>query len=91
MSDEKNPAEDDRHDATREAIAVMTAWTDGTDGAEFSAEQIMRIAREDENGISILVSGLVNLAGILLVEHQQVTGHAPVETLQSIAAKLSVL
>nr|WP_296769048.1 hypothetical protein [Rhodococcus sp. (in: high G+C Gram-positive bacteria)] len=88
MSDDKQ-AESDRHDSTREAIAVMTAWTDGTDGVVFSAEQIMRIAREDDDGISTLVSGLVNLAGILLVEHEQATGQVPARTLQAVAAKLS--
>ncbi|MDJ0392496.1 hypothetical protein QMK17_04000 [Rhodococcus sp. G-MC3] len=91
MSAEEMPAESDRHDSTREAIAVMTAWADGADGVVFSAEQIMRIAEEDDDGISTLVSGLVNLAGILLVEHQQVTGREPARTLQAVAAKLSEL
>lgn len=79
----------DRHDETRRAIAVMTAWADGSSDASFSVEQIMTAVREDPRGEVGLIIGLTNLLGLVLTEHQHETERTPTDTLRAIALAIS--
>ena len=74
-------------DKTRWAIDVMTAWTQDQDTA-FMHERINAYLTEPE-GSSGLITGLVNLSGLLLMGMGVTTGKTTRETLQAIASTVA--
>jgi hypothetical protein len=74
---------------TRWAIDVMTAWTHGDD-ATFLHERIDAYRLEPE-GSEGLITGLVNLSGLLLMGMEMTTGKTTEATLQAIASTVSRL
>jgi hypothetical protein len=75
-------------DKTRWAIDVMTAWSFGSDHAELLHQRIDAYLSEPA-GCSGLVTGLVNLNGLLLSGMELTTGKSTPEILQAIAATLT--
>ncbi len=74
-------------DKTRWAIDVMTAWSHD-DCADFVHERIDAYLAEP-HGSPDLITGLVNLSGLLLMGMEATTGKGTPEILQAIAATLS--
>lgn len=72
---------------TRWAIDVMTAWTHGESG-DFVHDRIDEYLHEP-GGVSGLITGMVNLSGLLLMGLEATTGKATPEILQAIASTLS--
>ena len=73
---------------TRWAIDVMTAWVEhGADGG-FVHERIDAYLSEAD-GCPGLITGLVNLSGLLLMGMEATIGKSTEEILQTIAATLS--
>lgn len=72
---------------TRWAIDVMTAWTQDP-GCEFLHERIHTYLAEPQ-GSPGLITGLVNLSGLLLMGMEATTGRAGPEILQAIASTLA--
>ena len=75
------------HDATGWAIDVMTAWTDQDDQA-FVHERIATYLAEPD-GASRLITGLVNLSGLLMSGLEVTTGKAPPEILRAIGSTIA--
>jgi hypothetical protein len=75
-------------DKTRWAIDVMTAWIDDDSDTDFVHARIDAYLSEPE-GCSGLITGLVNLTGLLLMGMEVSTGKATPEILQAIASTLS--
>ncbi|MCV7228455.1 hypothetical protein [Mycolicibacterium komossense] len=73
---------------TRWAIDVMTAWSDGDHNGEFLHERIDAYLAEPD-GTAGLITGLVNLSGLLLMGMEMTTGKGGCETLQAIASTVS--
>ncbi len=72
---------------TRWAIDVMTAWTHGGD-ADFVHDRVDCYLAEPHGGPG-LITGLINLSGLLLMGMEATTGKATPEILQAIASTLS--
>ena len=72
---------------TRWAIDVMTAWSHGED-SEFMHDRIDAYVAEPE-GCAGLITGLVNLSGLLLSGMELTTGKSTSEVLQAIASTVS--
>ncbi|WP_179475680.1 hypothetical protein [Mycolicibacterium vinylchloridicum] len=72
---------------TRWAIDVMTAWAQDCD-ADFVHDRIDSYLAEP-HGESGLITGLINLSGLLLMGMEASTGKSTPEILQAIAATIS--
>ncbi len=72
---------------TRWAIDVMTAWSHDDD-TDFLHQRIDAYLAEPD-GCAGLITGLVNLAGLLLTGMGMTTGKGTCETLQAIASTIS--
>ncbi|BBZ28873.1 hypothetical protein MMAD_31680 [Mycolicibacterium madagascariense] len=75
-------------DKTRWAIDVMTAWTHDGHDTDFWQERIAAYLSEPE-GYEGLITGLVNLSGLLLMGMEVTTGKSTPEVLQAIASTVS--
>jgi hypothetical protein len=73
---------------TKWAIDVMTAWSDDDPDIEFLHERIDAYLSEPD-GCTGLITGLVNLSGLLLLGMEMTTGKGRSETLQAIASTVS--
>lgn len=73
---------------TRWAIDVMTAWTHDDQNTDFMHERIDSYVSEPE-GCEGLITGLVNLSGLLLSGMEMTTGNSTREILQAIASTVS--
>jgi hypothetical protein len=73
---------------TRWAVDVMTAWTSHGDDGAFVHDRIHAYHSEAE-GLPGLVTGLVNLSGLLLMGMEATTGKSPQEILQAIGSTLA--
>ena len=72
---------------TRWAIDVMTAWTqDGQ--TDFVHDRVDAYLAESQ-GCAGLITGLVNLSGLLLMGMEATTGKSSPEIMQAIASTLS--
>lgn len=81
-------------DLTRQAVAIMTAWGDGGDDTSFGIETLTDIIQERGKGdvwtgAIDVISGFVNLTGLLLVQRFKDTGEDERATLQLVASDLS--
>jgi hypothetical protein len=72
---------------TRWAIDVMTAWTQ-EGRADFVHDRIDAYLAEPD-GCPGLVSGMINLSGLLLMGMEATTGRSSPEILQAIASTLT--
>lgn len=73
---------------TRWAIDVLTAWVDNSTDGDFVHERIAAYIDEPD-GTSGLITGLVNLSGLLLSGMEISLGRSAPEILQTIAGTLS--
>ncbi|MGE0219499.1 hypothetical protein [Mycolicibacterium sp.] len=73
---------------TRWAIDVMTAWAHDN-GGEFVHERIDAYLAESRGGPDSLITGLINLSGLLLMGLEATTGKSSGQILQAIAATLA--
>lgn len=73
---------------TRWAIDVMTAWSDDDHHTEFLHERIDAYLAEPD-GCTGLITGLVNLSGLLLMGMEMTTGKGTFDTLQAIASTVA--
>jgi len=81
-------------DLTRQAVAIMTAWVDSSEDASFGIETLTDILQERGDGDVFVgaievISGFVNLTGLLMVQRYRDTGEDERATLQMVAADLS--
>jgi hypothetical protein len=74
---------------TRWAIDVMTAWTHDDSPTGFVHERIDAYLSEESQGCPGLITGLINLSGLLLMGMEATTGKSTPEILQAIASTLS--
>ncbi|OYN76025.1 hypothetical protein [Mycolicibacterium sphagni] len=74
-------------DKTRWAIDVMTAWAQGGDTG-FVRDRVDSYLGEP-HGCPGLITGLINLSGLLLMGMEATTGKTTPEILQAIASTLS--
>lgn len=72
---------------TRWAIDVMTAWAQDGD-ADFVHDRVDCYLAEPQ-GSPGLITGLINLSGLLLMGMEATTGKSPTEILQAIASTIS--
>jgi hypothetical protein len=73
---------------TRWAIDVMTAWSHNDHDTDFMRERIDTYLAEP-GGCTGLITGLVNLSGLLLSGMEMTTGRSTPEVLQAIASTVS--
>ncbi|NVN53976.1 hypothetical protein [Mycolicibacterium hippocampi] len=73
---------------TRWAIDVMTAWVDHEHDREFIHDRVEQYLSEPQ-GSAGLISGLVNLSGLLLMGLEIQSGRTSQEILQAIATTVS--
>ncbi len=73
---------------TRWAIDVMTAWVHHDSDGDFVHERIDAYLSEPD-GCAGLVTGLVNLSGLLLMGMEACIGKSTPEILQTIATTVS--
>ncbi|OPX13053.1 hypothetical protein [Mycobacterium sp. AT1] len=73
---------------TRWAIDVMTAWVDHDSDSDFVHERIAAYSSAP-GGHPGLITGLVNLAGLLLMGMEVSTGKSTPEILQAIASTVA--
>ncbi|MDA2893615.1 hypothetical protein PDG61_22050 [Mycolicibacterium sp. BiH015] len=73
---------------TRWAIDVLTAWVDHEDDSEFMHARVDSYLSEAD-GPSGLTTGLINLAGLLLMGLETSLGRSAQEILQTIAITVS--
>ena len=83
-------------DLTREAVAIMTAWVDSGDDASFGIKTLTDILQERGEGDAFtgaieVISGFVNLTGLLMVQRYRDTGQDERATLQRVAAHINSL
>ncbi len=83
-------------DLTRDAVAIMTAWVDGTQDASFGIQTLTDILVERGEGDAFtgaieVISGFVNLTGLLMVQRYRETGQDERATLQRVAADINTL
>ncbi|MCV7225154.1 hypothetical protein [Mycolicibacterium komossense] len=74
-------------DKTRWAIDVMTAWAQGGDTG-FVHDRVDSYLGEADGGPG-LITGLINLSGLLLMGMEATTGKSTPEILQAIASTVS--
>jgi hypothetical protein len=81
------------HDLTRRAIEVMTAWLDDPNKTDFAVSRAVDlIVKQDEMQDAAaaaheLITGFINLSGLLLFRIEEATGDKGPTTLQKMAAK----
>jgi len=75
-------------DKTRWAVDVMTAWIDEDSDTDFVHERIDAYLSEPE-GCSGLITGLINLTGLLLMGMEVGSGKSTPQILRAIASTLS--
>ena len=80
---------DEKGEWTRQAIDVMTAWSDQHGGTSFTASRVAEYAGAEPEGAMKLTVGFVNLAAILLLLLQEASGTDPQAILQD-AARLTL-
>lgn len=73
---------------TRWAVDVMTAWVDHGDDGDFLHGRIEAYLAEHE-GSDGLITGLVNLCGLLLSGMELTTGRPSPEILRAIASTVA--
>ncbi len=73
---------------TRWAIDVMTAWSHEGNATDFMHDRIDAYLSEPD-GQAGLITGLVNLSGLLLSGLELTTGKSTDEVLQAIASSVS--
>jgi hypothetical protein len=83
-------------DLTRDAVAIMTAWVDSTDDPSFGIETLIDILQERGDGDAFtgaieVISGFVNLTGLIMVQRYHDTGQDERATLQRVAADINSL
>ena len=83
-------------DVTREAVAILTAWVDSADDPAFGIQTLTDILEERGQGDVFtgaieVISGFVNLTGLLMVQRYGDTGHDERATLQQVAADINTL
>ena len=78
---------DPRFHSIARAIGALTAWLQTDTDPEFLAEEIARTAAEGVEAASELTAGLVNVAGILLVQLEHVEQRPALEILQDLAQR----
>ena len=81
-------------DLTRHALAIMTAWGDRGDDTSFGIDTVTDIIQERGKGdlwtgAVEVITGLVNLNGLLLVQRFKDTGQNERATLQLVATDIS--
>lgn len=79
---------------TRQAVAIMTAWGDSGHDTSFGIDTLTDIIQERGRGdlwtgAVEVISGLVNLNGLLLVQRFKDTGQDGQATLQLVATDIS--
>lgn len=73
---------------TRWAIDVMTAWVDHDCDSDFMHERIDAYSAEPD-GYPGLITGLINLSGLLLMGMEVSMGKSAPEILQAIASTVA--
>lgn len=83
---------------TLQAIEMMTAWAEGGQGTAFLQERIREhlltvpegpgALSSVETGLTEMLIGVTNLAGLLLLALQAKTGARPEETLHELSLRL---
>lgn len=81
-------------DLTRHAVAIMTAWGDSGDDTSFGIDTLTDIIQERGEGdlwtgAVEVITGLVNLTGLLLVQRFKDTGQDEQATLQLVATDIT--
>jgi hypothetical protein len=75
---------------TRWAIDVMTAWAhQDSDGGDALLSHRIEAYATEPDGAPGLITGLVNLSGLLLMGMEACTGRTTPEILQAIASTLA--
>jgi hypothetical protein len=80
---------DEKGEWTRQAIDVMTAWSDLDDDQFFLASRVAAYAGAEPEGAMKLTVGFVDLAAILLLQLQEASG-ADTQTILQDAARLTL-
>lgn len=81
-------ADSQKLESARTAIGIITAWLSEPDGGSFTASQLEALVNEGgEEAIVSIVSGLITVAGHLLIKTAAATGKTEQEVLQEMAAK----
>ena len=73
---------------TRWAIDVMTAWVNHDDDSDFVHDRIDAYSSEPD-GYPGLITGLINLSGLLLMGMEVSMGKSTPEILQAIASTVA--
>jgi len=73
---------------TRWAIDVMTAWVHDDHSTDFVGRRVEAYVSEPD-GSAGLITGLINLSGLLLMGLEATIGKGTEDILQTIAATLS--
>jgi len=68
------------------AIAILTAWAHSPNDVQLAADVLLSYVEEDI-AEDRLVSGLIGLAGILLVQLEKATGTPAPELMQDLARR----
>jgi hypothetical protein len=76
---------DEKWEWTRQAIDVMTAWSEHHGDTFFTASRVMEYAGAEPDGAMKLTVGFMNLTAILLLQLQEATGVDPKAILQDAA------
>ena len=80
---------DEKGEWTRQAIDVMTAWSDQRDDGFLLASRIAAYAGTEPEGAMKLTVGFVNLTAILLLELEHALGASQHDILRD-AAKITL-
>jgi hypothetical protein len=80
---------DEKGEWTRQAIDVMTAWSDQDGDKFFLASRVAAYAGAEPQGAMKLTVGFVNLTAILLLQLQEASG-ADTQSILRDAAKLTL-
>jgi hypothetical protein len=68
------------------AIAILTAWANSPDDVQLAGDVLLSYVEEDISEDE-LVSGLIGLAGILLVQLEKATGRPAAELMTDLARR----
>jgi hypothetical protein len=77
---------DEKGEWTRQAIDVMTAWSEQHGDTFFAASRVAEYAGAEPEGAMRLTVGFINLSAILLVRLQMATGDDAQTILRDAAA-----
>jgi hypothetical protein len=68
------------------AIAILTAWANSPNDVQLAADVLKSYVADDISEVE-LVSGLIGLAGVLLVQLEQATGTPAPELMAALARR----